>query len=510
MPFIRKHWFIILIAVYTLLSLLWLTRFPFVHSDESWLSGLTRQMMTLKSFRVTEPFFDLYPRNPHAIKLLFHTLQMPWILTLGYSIFSVRLMSLCFGILTLIIFRRVLIRLNISAATASLGALLLGASSQFVYASHTARQEIVVLFFMLLALERLLADRPWTGAAISAAGLWLHPNGFIAAGILFFITLILKKKALPMVILTHTLSLCLIIAASLALDPHFFTNYLSYGDTLEVTADAASRLENFRDFYLKLYHGISATYYNANILPWLTALPVIILMDLLTKHKRASYVGVTAIFVLNAALLAIGRFNPTSILFAFPWVILILTAALEKAGPFKTFRSYSKLNRLKFEGVPWRYGLLILMIAFSVCGTTQEVMKTAEDDYTGYLNQIKSVIPPGSKVLGNLNTEFAFGPGELLDYRNLEFLEENNLTLTDYIETRGIRYIILTDELAYIARNPKWNILYGDVSKWLPELETLLAERGQALSRFRDDTYSVRIARYIHTPEWYTTVYELK
>ncbi len=137
-------------------------------------------------------------------------------------------------------------------------------------------------------------------------------------------------------------------------------------------------------------------------------------------------------------------------------------------------------------------------------------MKTAEDDYTGYLNQIKSVIPLGSKVLGNLNTENAFGPGELLDYRNLEFLEENNLTLTDYIETRGIRYIILTDELAYIARNPKWNILYGDVSKWLPELETLLAERGQALSRFRDDTYSVRIARYIHTPEWYTTVYELK
>lgn len=510
MPFIRKHWFFILLAVYTLLSLLFLTRFPFVHSDESWLSGLTRQMMTLKSFQVTESFFDLYPRNPHAIKLLFHTLQMPWILTLGYSIFAVRLMSLCFGILTLITFRQILIRLEISATTASLGTLLLGASSQFVYASHTARQEIVVLFFMLLALERLLADRPRIGAAISAAGLWLHPNGFIAAGILFFITLLLKKRALPMVILTHTLSLFLIIAASLALDPHFFTNYLNYGDTLEVTADAASRLENFRDFYLKLYHRISATYYNANILPWLIALPVIILTDLLTKHKQASYVGFTAILVLNAALLAIGRFNPTSILFAFPWVILILTAALENAGPFGKPSPYLKLKYLDLAAIPWRYGLMILLIAFSINGTAHEVMITAEDDYTGYLNQIKSVIPAGSKVLGNLNTEYAFGPGELMDYRNLEFLEDNSLSLTDYIETRDIRYIIVTDELAYIARNPKWNILYGDVSKWLPELETLLAERGQELLRFRDDTYSIRIARYIHTPEWYTTVYELK
>jgi len=309
MQFAKRHWFFILLTAYTILSLLWLTRFPFVHSDESWLSGLTRQMMTHQSFQVTEPFFDLFPRHPHAIKLLFHTLQMPWILTLGYSIFAVRLMSLFFGVLSLIAFRQVLIRLDISATAASLGALLLGASSQFVYASHTARQEIVVLFFMLLALERLLADRTKTGAAISAAGLWLHPNGFIAAAILFFVVMIHKKRALPMVILTHTLSLVLIITASLALDPNFFTNYLSYGDTLEVTADAASRLENFRDFYLKLYHRISATYYNANILPWLTALPAIVIIDLLKRHKRASYVGITAILVLNAQPLFYSPFH---------------------------------------------------------------------------------------------------------------------------------------------------------------------------------------------------------
>lgn len=513
MQFLRRHWFFIMLAAYTLLSFLWLTRFPFVHSDESWLSGLTRQMMTQGSFQVTEPFFDLYPRNPHAIKLLFHSLQMPWLLALGYNIFAVRLMSLFFGILSLVAFRRILIRLGLSVTTSSLSALLLGTSAQFVYASHTARQEIVVLFFMLLALERLLAGRLKTGTVLSAAGLWLHPNGFIAAAILFFILLVIQRKDALIFAGIHLISLVTLVGTSLALDPQFFTNYLSYGDTLEVTADAASRLENFRDFYLKLYHRISATYYNADVRAWLTALPAAALIAALTPRQRASAIGLTGLIVLNAALFIIGRFNPTSILFAFPWLILILAGGLEA---FKQASQRGKwadrlqiLKNSKPFGRAWHQGLLILLIALAAYGTSLEVSETSRDDYEGYLAQIRSVIPADSKVLGNLNTEYAFPPGALLDFRNLEFLEENDLSLEAYLNANDIRYIVLTDELAYIARNPKWNILYGDVLRWYPALEAILEKRGTALLRFRDDTYSIRIARYIHTPEWYTTVYEL-
>ena len=83
----RKHglhnWFIlpviIYIIIYALYSASFLTRFPFVHSDEAWLAGLSRDMQAVGSFGVTEQFFDLKPRVPHALKLLFHALQMGYI-----------------------------------------------------------------------------------------------------------------------------------------------------------------------------------------------------------------------------------------------------------------------------------------------------------------------------------------------------------------------------------------------------------------------------------------------
>ena len=40
---------VVYIALFSLISLSFLTLFPYVHSDESWLAGLTRAMMTEKS-----------------------------------------------------------------------------------------------------------------------------------------------------------------------------------------------------------------------------------------------------------------------------------------------------------------------------------------------------------------------------------------------------------------------------------------------------------------------------
>ena len=79
-----------LLALFFLFGILTLTRYPFVHSDESWLAGLTRAMMEEGSPAVTEPFFDLKPRWPHAIKILFHLLQTPVIAGCGYSMGRLR------------------------------------------------------------------------------------------------------------------------------------------------------------------------------------------------------------------------------------------------------------------------------------------------------------------------------------------------------------------------------------------------------------------------------------
>ncbi|MEA4825517.1 MAG: 4-amino-4-deoxy-L-arabinose transferase, partial [Clostridium sp.] len=93
-----------LLLVHFIINISYLTKFPFVHSDESWLSGLSRNIMEKGDYSVTETFFDLYPRYPHAIKAIFHTIQILFIKIFGYRIFSVRFMSLIFSMFIIYFF----------------------------------------------------------------------------------------------------------------------------------------------------------------------------------------------------------------------------------------------------------------------------------------------------------------------------------------------------------------------------------------------------------------------
>ncbi|MEG0271461.1 MAG: 4-amino-4-deoxy-L-arabinose transferase, partial [Clostridia bacterium] len=80
----ERLWLAGALCLWFLLNLLFLTRYPYMHSDESWLAGLSRSMLSNHSIGVTESFFDLKPRYPHAIKLLFQLLLMPFMALLGH------------------------------------------------------------------------------------------------------------------------------------------------------------------------------------------------------------------------------------------------------------------------------------------------------------------------------------------------------------------------------------------------------------------------------------------
>ena len=69
----KQNIFFIYLIIWFVINLLFLTQFPFVHTDEPWLSGLSRSILENDSPTVTEDFFDLYERHPHALKILFHT-----------------------------------------------------------------------------------------------------------------------------------------------------------------------------------------------------------------------------------------------------------------------------------------------------------------------------------------------------------------------------------------------------------------------------------------------------
>ncbi len=142
-----------------------------MHSDEAWLGGLSLEYLIQKSPFVTEPFFDLFPRSPHLLKLFFHGIQAIFIALFGYGLFPLRLISLIFGLIGLYIFYRILIQVKLRPDFALLGVLLLATNIQFIYATHFARQEII-LFTLLVFSYYLVVENSKTTILASGAYHW--------------------------------------------------------------------------------------------------------------------------------------------------------------------------------------------------------------------------------------------------------------------------------------------------------------------------------------------------
>src|SRR6056297_1550610 len=147
----------ILLIIYFLTNLIFLTSFPFIHSDEAWLAGLSRTIINEGSFDVTEPFFDLYPRSPHAIRIIFNSIQIIFMKIFSYHIFTFRLISLLFGTISLYFMYKVAYLITKSNKLSILITGLLAVDIQFLYSSHFARQEMVLISLFLISFYYFLS-----------------------------------------------------------------------------------------------------------------------------------------------------------------------------------------------------------------------------------------------------------------------------------------------------------------------------------------------------------------
>ena len=480
-----------------------LTRYPFMHSDESWLSGLTRMMMESRSLGVIEPFFDLYPRNPHAIKSTYHLLQALFIHVFGYELFSIRLMSLLFASMSLAIFFLILKHIGVSRGWSFLGTLILGLQPSFIYASHFARQEIVICFFLLLASWAWLNKKRRLSLLSLFMTLGLHPNAYLgvfalvcAAGVLAWD----KKeernqlfRSLPW-LAGFTL---FYILASLWMNPTFITDYLAYGSTLGVTAGFGGKISGFFLFFKKLWLGISGTYYlpPLRLSLSLVAIGLIVSLWFGLRKKQRIFLAL-AIYQLAWCLgiLIVGRYNATSIFFLLPAACLILVVFLEKY----------------IQRLPSCLLLAGLILLFTI-GSIREITELPEGHYESYLEEIQSALPKNAVVLANLNTEFLFGTGQLYDYRNLAYLGPKTLRVARYITDRGITHILYADELDYIHRNPQpWQVLYGPDESWYADMQTFLAENCEEIASLPAPIYGNRIVPFLNDPIWRLHIYQIK
>lgn len=512
---------LVFFIAYFMLNIVYLTRFPFVHSDESWLSGLSRNIMESKSYSVTESFFDLYPRYPHAIKIIFHTVQMVFIKVFGYKIFAVRLMSLIFGVLSLYFFYRVSKYIFKDRKKALLPLILLALDVQFIYASHFARQEIVIVFFLMVGLyyfiPKLLIERGVMGdgakikediilGIIIGLSIGIHPNSFIIAlpfAAIYLYEIFIKKKFRVKNIIAYGTTVGILalafVAISLLFNRNFFEDYFNYGKQFGVDYPIVSKVSSIKYFYYKLYEGISGTYYTPNIKLqfWVFVgafLGTVLKLFYKRRRKDAQRILpiILSILAINLGIIIIGRYNQTSIVFQFPLLYLLIGYLLEDL-------------KLVYKSIS--FSILALVI---LTNTILNAIPYLDNSYDRYLNEISKVVKKDQVVLANLNCEFYFDNGKLYDYRNLEFLKTNGMEFEDYIKRNKIEFIIYLDEMEVIYKEqPRWDGLYGKLT-YYDEMNKFLEESCELVHQFEDKTYGVRISRYINDRPWKVKIYKVK
>ncbi len=512
---------ILFLVVYFLMNLLFLTQYPFVHSDESWLSGLTRNMLESKDLGVTETFYDLKPRYPHAIKTIFHLLQMPFLMIFGYHVFSFRLLSLITSMIVLFLFQRFLLRLspidfgNIQGnrgivVIPILGMAMMASSIQFIYAAHFARQEIILVLALVSIASLLYKEKPIPAAIITGLSIGLHPNSFIL-GMMGLLMLLPEKtfhvRPLPKwrPLLQYVgVTACiggLFLATSLSFDSNFFSHYLAYGQSeFDIAAPITSKLGEFPYFLQKIWFQVSGTYHVPNIRIELIIFGVAFLASLwLFFHKKKTLPTEQRkplLFVLQGLLgiflgmVIIGRYNQTSIVFFFPLFFALLYLLL--------LFFWQEKNRKKTPGLWLSLAAIIIVLFLSTISNISPWL-TTHYSYDRYLNEISKAIPSHAKVLANLNSEYYFENDGLRDYRNLSYLKENNLSLSEYLEENQIQYIVISDELDLIyQKRPIWNMIYGNL-RYMDELKNYLQESCTLVHEFQDNVYGIRIVQYMES-----------
>ena len=504
----KNNWVLIVFLIaWFLVNLSFLTQFPFMHSDETWLSTLSRNMMTQGDFGVTESVFDLVPRYPHAIKIVFHVIQIAFIKVFSYELFSVRLVSLIFGTATIYFFYQLLDELVDSKWLAGLGTLLLALDVQFVYAAHLARAEALLMMMLVLALWLVIRWRDdhefkhdMLLGCLLGVSIGIHPNSLFLALAIGFVYLWqwrdgnISFRNILLLILVVSLFAGFFVGFSYLFDSEFIPHYLSFGSTLGVAQTFGDKLKGLIPYFERLFNGVSGTYYTPDIRLPLVIFAVVVGLSILVGIRKKQSRKNDLLFGLLGLLLGmvfVGRFSQPSVIFIF-----LICYAL-----FIAFVDGSRLLR---------NALLILVICVMGVNTIREIEPYLNHDYDNYLSEIRAVVPEDAVVLANLNTEFVFEADHLFDYRNLAGLEENVMSFSDYIDQNQIEYILYPEEMDFIyVRRPAWNVMYGNLYPYYDDMQDFLNEDCELIGNF-DTPYAMRIIRFMSDQDWVLKIYQVK
>jgi hypothetical protein len=506
-------------SVYVLIHLVTLARHPFVHSDEAWLASLARTMMVEKSPEATEDVFRLTPRHPHALKTLFHLVQMPFI-AVSWSVFSARLPSLLFGLAALVLFARIAEEYGLGRNLRWAATFLVGMDPQFWYAAHMGRQEMMITALFLASWYlRMRKAHPAATALPLAAAIFVHPNAFVVSlpmGALFAAEILLPqaggkgrvKTFRDLAVFAGVLAVSALAALGLSylMDPDFLRNYREFGESSGVGDSLWVKILGLPVFLGKMWKGSAGTYYLPDA-RWfmvfgtagffLTGLIVLFSRD---NRRRSSALSLLLMIpALLSGLVIVGKYSPPSMLFLMPLAWMLFPFGISAISGERTKR-----------------GVVLLPVFLLVAGlqtslSFREVsMSWRQRSYKSCVDFLQEHIGEDGRVLANLNTAFAFEYDRLVIWRDLEFLKDNPSALDDFLRENEVEWVVYSRELEVIYKSrPVWNNIYGN-PRWYPDLMRELEAHGLRVAAGVFPEYAMRILPLKGSGDWELQVYRLQ
>ncbi len=550
---IAKKSFLLIPVLYLGFHFLTLSSHPFVHSDEAWLASLTRAMLHEHSISAVEDSFRATPRYPHALKILFHAVQAPFI-AISWRVFSARLPSLLAGFAVLYLSVKIAAALGFYSWTKYLAAVLVAVDPQFWYASHMARSEMLLCLLMLSALYLKL--RPYGPVVVAlplAASVFVHPNAFVIAMPIGLIYLWECLMSVPHVTvrlarIRSTLIFTAVLGAaafaalfiSFSMDPLFLVHFRRFGESVGTGDSLIIKILELPRFFGKMWFRTSGTYYLADARPFL-GMGVLgwfgtVLVSIAGRLRRKHFPSVYPLILLPAALAAgttvIGKFGPPTLIFFFVPAYLLFAGFLslllrrdstnaqtadspisDSRVELRNVRFYSpearRTQRIRpLSAIP--VFLAVMSLIFPVFSTVQEILSSQNrESYADYGAYLKSQIDDNHRVLANLNTAFHFEYDRLVIWRDLAALKESGQSLEDFLNQQNVGWVVLPAELDLIYQTrPVWNTLYG-APDWYPEVLELLQRRGTLVGIHESPVYGMRIVPFMYRKSGLIRIYRI-
>ena len=93
----------------------------------------------------------------------------------------------------------------------------------------------------------------------------------------------------------------------------------------------------------------------------------------------------------------------------------------------------------------------------------------------------------------------------------MEYFKNTDNFFEDFIFSKNIKYIILTDEFDIIYRErPLWNDLYGNIYPFYNEINNFIKNKCILLNEIHDSVYPVRIVDFMRKNKYSVKIYKVK